>query len=250
MNMKTYILYILLLTGLFCACDEREIPVVSDDIAYLSFTQDPTKDSTVLSFGAYPDGEIRANIVIEIRGRLLEEPREYTLSVNKEKSTFPVESCVLSEKYVFPAGQTRDTIQVIFLNFDENTAWESRRVTLKIDESAKVKEGDKAFREVVYVLSNKIARPKWWTEKNVGYNGNLTYNLAEHSYLGLYSDEKYQMFLEELAKDGVEFDGKDVTILRKYSLRVKYRIEEYNNTHDEPMWDKTNKCPMTVEVRG
>lgn len=89
MNMKTYILYILLLAGLCCACDERELPVVSDDIAYLSFTQDPTKDSTVLSFVAYPDGEIRANIVIEIRGRLLEEAREYTLSVNKEKVLSP-----------------------------------------------------------------------------------------------------------------------------------------------------------------
>lgn len=248
--MKAYILYILLLIGLCSSCDEREIPVVSDDIAYLSFSQDPTQDSTVLSFVAYPSGEIKANIVIEIRGHLLEEPREYTLSINKEKTTFPVESCVLAGMYVFPAGQTTDTIQVTFLNFDENTKWEPLRLALKIDESGKVKEGDKAFRNALYILSNKIARPKWWTVKNVGFDGNLTKNLAEESYLGLYSDDKYTLFLEELAKDGVVFDGKNVTILRKYSLRVKYRIEEYNNTHTEVMWDKENAQAMSVPVKG
>ena len=68
--MKTSLLYILLLLSLFYGCDEREIPVVSDDIAYLSFSQDPKKDSTVLSFVAYPDGEIEANIVVEIRAHL------------------------------------------------------------------------------------------------------------------------------------------------------------------------------------
>lgn len=248
--MKTRILYILLLLGLFCGCNEREIPVVSDDITYLSFSQDPTKDSTVLSFVAYPDGTIERDIVIEIRGHLLDEPREYTLSVNKERSTFPEESCVLAEKYVFPAGQTTDTIQVTFLNFDESTKWEPLRLMLKIDESEKVKEGDKAYRNALYVLSNTISRPTWWTVKNVGYNGKLDENLAETSYLGLYSDAKYTMFLEELAKDGVEFDGEDVTVLRKYSLRVKYRIEEYNNTHDEVMWDHENGCPMSVPVKG
>lgn len=250
MSMKAYIIYILLLIGFCYACDEREIPVVSDDIAYLSFAKDPTKDSTVLSFVAYPTGKIEADVVIEIRGRLLEEPREYTLSINKEKTTFPEESCVLAEKYVFPAGQTTDTIQVTFLNFDETTEWTPLRLTLKINESEKVKEGDKAYRNALYVLSNKIARPSWWTVKNVGYNGQLTYNLAETSYLGLYSDDKYRMFLEELAEDGVEFDGTDVTILRKYSLRVKYRIEEYNNTHDEVMWDKENEQAMSVPVKG
>lgn len=250
MNMKAHVLYILFLLGLFYGCDEREIPVVSDDVAYLSFSQDPTKDSTVLSFVACPSGEIEADIVIEIRGHLLEEPREYMLSVNKEKSTFPEEACVLAEKYVFPAGQVTDTIQVTFLNFDTDTEWEPLRLTLKIDESGKVKEGDKAYRNALYILSNKIARPTWWTVKNVGYGGNLTENLAEKSYLGLYSDAKYRMFLEELAKDGVEFDGEDVTVLRKYSLRVKYRIEEYNNTHDEVMWDEENSCPMSVPVKG
>jgi len=248
--MKTSVLYILLLISLFYGCDEREIPVVSDDIAYLSFSQDSKKDSTVLSFVAYPNGEIEANIVVEIRGRLLEEPREYTLSVNKERSTFPESSCVIAEKYVFPAGQTTDTIQVTFLNFDVNTEWEPLRLTLKIDESEKVKEGDKSYRNALYILSNRISRPKWWTVKNVGYGGNLTYNLAEISYLGLYSDDKYRMFLEELAKDGVEFDGEDVTVLRKYSLRIKYRIEEYNSTNDEVMWDEENSCPMSVPVRG
>lgn len=48
--------------------------------------------------------------------------------------------------------------------------------------------------------------------------------------------------LEELKKDGVVFDGKDMFILRKYALRLKNRIKDYNTQHpDEPMSDEYGK---------
>ncbi len=254
MNTRVYLLFVFIL-GLLTGCDERELTEVSDDIAYLSFTTDISRDSTILSFVAYPTGVIEQDIVIEIRGCLLTEPRTFSLSVDEEKSTFPAQYCVFPEKCEFAAGQTRDTIKIQIQKFNE-IGDQTLQLYLKINESEKIKEGDKAYRRVLFVLSNKISIPSWWSELNVGYKGDYIYNLAEYSYLGPYSDEKYIMFLEELAKDNVVFDGKDVLVLRKYSLRLKYRIEEFNNDPENiaaglvPMWDETNNCPMAVKVRG
>ena len=82
------------------------------------------------------------------------------------------------------------------------------------------------------------------------------YNIAEAFYLGSYSDKKYLMFLEELQKDGVEFDGKDTYILRKYSLRLKNTIKEFNEDPENiknglvPLWDEENNEAMQVPVAG
>ena len=55
--------------------------------------------------------------------------------------------------------------------------------------------------------------------------------------------------LEELKKDGVVFDGKDMFIVRKYALRLKNRIKDYNTQHpDEPMSDEYGK--MEIPVAG
>ena len=64
------------------------------------------------------------------------------------------------------------------------------------------------------------------------------------------------MFLEELQKDGVEFDGKDTYILRKYSLRLKNTIKEFNEDPENiknglvPLWDEENNEAMQVPVAG
>ena len=97
MNTRVYLLFVFIL-GLLTGCDERELTEVSDDIAYLSFTTDISRDSTILSFVAYPTGVIEQDIVIEIRGCLLTEPRTFSLSVDEEKSTFPAQYCIFPEK--------------------------------------------------------------------------------------------------------------------------------------------------------
>ena len=52
-----------------------------------------------------------------------------------------------------------------------------------------------------------------------------------------------------MKKDGVVFDGKDMFILRKYALRLKNRIKDYNTQHpDEPMSDEYGK--MEIPVAG
>ena len=115
---------------------------------------------------------------------------------------------------------------------------------LKVDETELVREGDDKYSRAIILVSDKLERPQWWIVWDGGYGGVPQYNIAEHLYLGEYSETKYTMFLEELAKDGVEFDGQDKMILKKYSLRLKYRIEAFNNDPDNIA---SGKAPLKDE---
>lgn len=70
-------------------------------------------------------------------------------------------------------------------------------------------------------------------------------------YLGEYSEKKYQMFLDELKKDDIVFDGKNKQVLRKYSLRLKNTLKQMNAGKDMEDWVKDeNDNVITVEVAG
>ena len=70
-------------------------------------------------------------------------------------------------------------------------------------------------------------------------------------YLGEYSEKKYQMFLDELKKDDIVFDGKNKQVLRKYSLRLKNTLKQMNAGKDMEDWVKDeNNDVITVEVAG
>ena len=82
------------------------------------------------------------------------------------------------------------------------------------------------------------------TEENPG-------NSVDWYYLGEYSEKKYQMFLDELKKDDIVFDGKNKQVLRKYSLRLKNTLKQMNAGKDMEDWVKDeNNDVITVEVAG
>ena len=75
--------------------------------------------------------------------------------------------------------------------------------------------------------------------------------ISNSRYLGEYSEKKYQMFLDELKKDDIVFDGKNKQVLRKYSLRLKNTLKQMNAGKDMEDWVKDeNDNVITVEVAG
>lgn len=59
------------------------------------------------------------------------------------------------------------------------------------------------------------------------------------------------MFLDELKKDDMVFDGKNKQVLRKYSLRLKNTLKQMNAGKDKENWEKDeNGNVITVEVAG
>lgn len=241
--MRRYILLLFAWMGVISACSEKDIMEYNDNTLYVYFVADATVDSVTYSFKAYPSGEIRVRIPMKSNGVWLTEEREYTVSADEKYTTLPSDLYVLPEKCVFPAGASQDTIEITLLN-GELLKEKACRLMLKVDETEWVKEGDDKYTRSIIWVSDKIERPQWWTEWDGGYGGKPQYNIAEYLYLGDYSETKYTMFLEELAKDGVEFDGQDKMILKKYSLRLKYRIEAFNS---DPKNIASGKAPLKDE---
>ena len=59
------------------------------------------------------------------------------------------------------------------------------------------------------------------------------------------------MFLDELKKDDIVFDGKNKQVLRKYSLRLKNTLKQMNAGTDMVDCAKDEKDNViTVEVAG
>lgn len=59
------------------------------------------------------------------------------------------------------------------------------------------------------------------------------------------------MFLDELKKDDIVYDGKNKQVLRKYSLRLKNTLKQMNAGKDMEDWVKDeNDNVITVEVAG
>ena len=57
------------------------------------------------------------------------------------------------------------------------------------------------------------------------------------------------MFLEELEKGGESFDGTDMNVMKKYAIRLKYTLEEYEKENGEPKRDENGRV-ITVPVAG
>ena len=95
--------------------------------------------------------------------------------------------------------------------------------------------------------------PEWWSRNdNTAYN---PYNIVEEVYLGAYSEKKYQLFLDRLAEDNASLEGDDMVMIKKYALRLKYWLEDFNDPENiasgaAPMWDEDNHQVMQVPVAG
>lgn len=242
---NVYVVLILVLLSLG-ACTERELGMFSGDTVYISFVWNVEQDSVVYSFKSYPEGEIEAEVPVKIQGAYLTEPRMFTVSA-ADSTTLPATSYELPEVCEFTPGQELDTIKIKFFNNLEELDTKTFRLFLQVDESENVKRGDELYAVAKFYVSDKLEQPFWWT-RNDGTE-DRPFNIVEEVYLGEYSEAKYLLFLEELEKDDVVFDGTDMNIMKKYSLRVKYRLEEYKQEHGEPMRDENNNI-ITVPVAG
>ena len=72
---KIYVYSIILFLFFLGACSKEEIKLYSGDVVYISFVKNSTQDSAMYSFKTYPEGEIVAEIPVQIHGAYLTEPR-------------------------------------------------------------------------------------------------------------------------------------------------------------------------------
>ena len=240
---------------LLASCQEEGLVVNTNGLSYIGFSRKMTTDTTKVCFQFYGLEEGQdvkvAEIPIEVSicGKIQDKDLEFTVSVDEALSTFPKSQCILPEVCKIKNGQLKDTIYIKLKN-SENLKTETKLIAIKVNEAGEVKEGDFIYSRALIAVTDRLFKPDWWALLDI-YDG--TYSSVDQYYLGYYSETKFIMFLAELQKDDVVFDGKDKQVLRKYSLRLKNTLKRENAERaargEEPLKDE-NGVTITVAVAG
>lgn len=234
----------------FSACQEEGIVVNSNDVSYVGFKKNATVDTTAVCFRFYAleeGADVKvAEVPIEVTvcGKVQHKDLEFTVSIDETLSTLPKSQCVLPERCVIKNGQLLDTIYVK-VKSSPDLKDKTKLLVLKVNAGGEVAEGIAVYSRAVVAVTDRLFKPDWWAFCDI-YDGELS--SVDYYYLGFYSEEKYKMFLEELQKDNVIFDGKDRQVLRKYSLRLKYRLKELSDA-GTPARDENGEL-ITVPIGG
>lgn len=236
-------------TLLFDSCQKEVLGVNSNDVSYISFNRKMTTDTTRVCFQFYGLEEgsdvkvAEVPIEVSICGKIQDKDLEFTFSIDKSISTLPESQCVLPEKCIFKQGQLLDTIYVKLKNSTALTDT-TQLIALKVNAGGEVREGIAIHSRALIAVTDRLFKPDWWALLDI-YGGR--YNSVEFYYLGAYSDKKFIMFLEELQRDNVVFDGTDKQVLRKYALRLKYTLKRLKEEGNPVMVEGVE---ITVPVAG
>lgn len=232
------------------SCEEKGLMVNSNDIAYLRFGKDMTKDTTTVSFMVYNEGEDAViPIEVSIRGKVQDADLPFTVSVDKSRTTLPDHLFELPTDCKIRKGLLTDIIYVTLKN-DPMLKENIKVLALQVDEEEGIKQGDRSYARALISVTDKLFKPDWWRINDIGSLDSPS-NSVDWYYLGEYSEKKYDMFLDELKKDNVVFDGKDKQVLRKYALRLKNTLKDMNAGKNEEDWVKDeNEVIISVPVAG
>lgn len=232
------------------SCEEQSLLVNSNDVSYLRFAYNMTKDTTVVSFKTYNEGEDAViPVEVSIRGKIQETDLPFTISVDESRTTLPQNLYSLPEACKIRKGLLTDTIYVTLKN-DPMLQSENRILALQIDENGEIKQGDSFYSRALISVTDRLFKPAWWSVNDAGSEQNPG-NSVDWYYLGEYSQRKYELFLEVLKEDHVVFDGKNKQILRKYALKLKNKLKEMNAGKAQEDWEKDeNGMIISVPVAG
>ena len=252
-DMKRKFLYTIITICLICSffsCEQNDLLTNANDVSYVIFDKDMTTDTTAVSFKFYDEGEdAKIALGVKVYGKLQENDLTFSLGFDPVRTTLPESQFELPEKCVIKAGELKGEIIITLKNYDilkENT----KLLALKVNEEGEVREGTAKFTRAIISVTDSIFKPLCWSVGNIGDVVDR-FNIAEEYYLGVYSETKYLMFLDELKKDDVVFDGKDMNILRKYSLRLKNTLKNINGDKPKDKWLRDeNGVIIEVPIAG
>lgn len=209
--MKNIYLLVISIVGLLTSCEREGIPTYNDLTSnrYLYLYRAET-DSTETSFFFYP-GETTIEFPISVRctGRG-DQDQTYKIAVVDEYTTAPAETYEIPENPVMRAGRDRDTCY-IKLKYNPILDTQKVRLVVEIKDSENFLAGRTEYRVAIIWFHNIIAQPKWWNSNVINY------------YLGKYSDEKYQLFLDVIKVDLTNATDSE---LRNYSLLFKKYLND------------------------
>lgn len=234
------------------SCSEEGILVNSNDTAYIIFDKDFTKDTTTVSFKMYKDGEnAKISIPVKVFGQVQEEDLHFHVTVDESRTTLPADLYKLPEDCVIKHNQEENEITIELIKSPEMQT-KTFLIALQVVEEGKVKQGTKEYARSIISVTDRLFKPDWWSVNDAGTAENPG-NTVDFYYLGEYSEGKYLMFLDELKKDDMVFDGKNKQVLRKYAIKLKNTLKNINAERAKqglgPLTD-SNGVEIEVPVAG
>ena len=234
------------------ACEEKGIETYSGthNLYFEKFYMDAYApgtqgaDSTVVSFFNYPSGtqSIQVPLVVLLSGNVPTEDIEFTL-VQAEGSELQLGTdFTVESSYKFharPVGDKatdlRDTIYVTVNRSSKVEGEVGARLVVELVPTGKVGVGQYEQRRAVVRINSAPTKPKWWDTEITNY------------VLGKYSLAKYQLFMNEIDKNG-EMSA-DLILNQPDRVReLAVAFKKYLAAQSEPIWDADNKENMQVKI--
>lgn len=235
------------------SCSEEGILVNSNDKAYIVFNKNFTKDTTTVSFRMYKEGE-NAKIAIPVStfGQVQKEDLHFHVTVDESRTTLAPEYYKLPDDCVIKANQEENEIYVELMKSPEMET-KTFVLALQVVEEGKVKQGTREYSRALINVTDRLFQPDWWSINDLGDEDSPRNSVTSY-YLGVYTEDKYLMFLEELKKDDMVFDGKNKQVLRKYAIKLKNTLKNINADREAhglgPLTDSKTGIEIEVPIAG
>ena len=256
MNIKNFIIPAIACfccSSFFISCEEKGLMVNDNDVSYIIFAKDMTKDTTTVSFKVYNEGEVpEIPLEVSVYGKVQDKDLKFSVSVDKDRTTLPANLYELPTECLIEKGQLTGSAYIKLKN-SEILSTNTLILALKIDEKEEVREGARQYSRAIIAVTDRLFKPSWWSVADTG-GADTPLNSVEEYYLGIYLEDKYKMFLDELKKDDMVFDGKNKQVLRKYALKLKNTLKDINAERAAqglgPLVDEKTQLEITVPVAG
>lgn len=235
------------------SCSEEGILVNSNDKAYIVFDKNFTKDTTTVSFRMYKEGE-NAKIAIPVStfGQVQTEDLHFHVTVDESRTTLAPEYYKLPDDCVIKTNQEENEIYVELMKSPEMET-KTFVLALQVVEEGKVKQGTREYARAIISVTDRLFQPDWWSINDLGDEDSPRNSVTSY-YLGVYTEDKYLMFLEELKKDDMVFDGKNKQVLRKYAIKLKNTLKNINADREAhglgPLTDSKTGIEIEVPIAG
>lgn len=256
MNIKNFIIPAIACfccSSFFISCEEKGLMVNDNDVSYIIFAKDMTKDTTTVSFKVYNEGEVpEIPLEVSVYGKVQDKDLKFSVSVDEDRTTLLANLYELPTECLIEKGQLTGSVCIKLKN-SEILSTNTLILALKIDEKEEVREGARQYSRAIVTVTDRLFKPSWWSVADTG-GADTPLNSVEEYYLGIYLEDKYKMFLDELKKDDMVFDGKNKQVLRKYALKLKNTLKDINAERAAqglgPLVDEKTQLEITVPVAG
>lgn len=210
----------ILIVLFFVSCGKEEMSLYQGE-SYLYFKDNYQKDSLYYSFFFYPERDhLEIPLHIVMSGEMIPENRAFALTVDQKRTTAGATDYILPGDCEWKKGVLEDSISyVVKLMKSPRLDTDTLCLVLDLQGDQNFSAGPVFQRKLKIYFSSVKSRPAWWTKD------------VTDLYLGEYSNEKMELFLEIVGTG--DLDDLSLNEIRPYALTFKYELMKRADNGDK-----------------